>query len=530
MRTRALLGRVACAGGLGLSLAACGAGSAAPVPGASDGSGTDGGLTGTGGASAGNVGTGGTPILIDGGSGGTPPLPPETEEPSAFRPPVVSGHFLWSANPDSGRVALIDAVSLSTRVISAGLHPTYLAAIPSEPDLPTAIVLNTGNATATLLRATDVAVETTEVPTHPGANAWAVAPSGDFAAAFSLGTATLDPTQGLQDVTLIDLREQELERRQLTAGYRPEQVLFDELEESLIVVSEQGISTFELHGDGQHFVPLSGTLLDVSVTKDGHHAVVHAESSDTIEVVALDPALPSVTMTLPAPITDLDLAPTGRAVAVLRDLGAIVVFDVDHVLADPEDYEMQVIEGEKVGSVELTQDGKRAVLFTTAEDVDRLTIVRTSLDEPARTVDTETPIASVRTSPDGLHAIALGKPSVGTSTGAFTVVALADERFPRIVGTKAPVLDASLDDSAGVVTTSSAGGVHEAYVISMPSLNVEALRLASPPVSSGVLAAEGLGFVSQSHASGRVSFFDLLATEIRTLTGFELSAEVVDDQ
>lgn|SRR6478735_2573851 len=533
MRTRALLGAIACAGGFGLTLVACGAGSAAPAEGALDGSGTDGGLTGSGGASqAGNFGTGGsTPPLIDGGSGGTPPLPPETEEPSAFRPPVVSGRFLWSTNPDSGRVALIDAVSLSTRVISAGLHPTYLAAIPSEPDLPTAIVLNTGNATATLLRATDVAVETAEVPTHPGANAWAVAPSGDFAAAFSLGTATLDPTQGLQDVTLIDLRSDVIERRQLTAGYRPTQVLFDELEESLIVVSEQGISTFELNGDGQHFVPLSGTMLDVSVTRDGHHALVHAESSDTIEIVALDPELPSVTMTLPAPITDLDLAPTGRAVAVLRDLSEIIVFDVDQVLVDPDDYATKIIDGETVGSVELTIDGERAVLFTTAEDNDRLSIVDTSLvDLPVRTVDTETAIASVRTSPDGLHAIALAKPSVGTSTGAFTVVALADERFPRIVGTKAPVLDASLDDTAGVVTTSSAGGVHEAYVISMPSLNVEAMRLASPPVSSGVLAEEGLGFVSQSHASGRVSFFDLLATEIRTLTGFELSAEVVDDQ
>lgn len=509
---------------LGGGLLACSAGGAPVGPGSDDGA-----AQGTGGAVGGvNTGSGGVSLGVDPGSSGG--LPPEVEEVGAFRPPVVSGRYLWSANPDSGRVALIDAVTLSTRLVSAGLRPTYLAAVPSDAELPTAIVLNTGNSTATLLRGGATEVTATEIPTHPGADSWAVAPSGAFAAAFSRGTASLDPTEGLQDVTLIDLREAEPEATTLTAGYRPGQVLFDELEERLIVVSEQGISTYELDGDEQFFVPLTGDALDVTVTLDGHHALVHAEGSATIEVVALDPAGGSVSLELPAPVTDLDLAPTGRAVAVLRDLSQIVVFEVDALLTDPDDFVTKTISGELIGSVELTRDGERAVLFTNAEDSDRLTIVDTSVsDLPARTVSTETAVASVRTSPDGLHAVALGKAALGTTTGSFTVIALADERFPRIVGTKAPVVEAALDETSGVVTTSDKSGMFEVYVISMPSLNVEALRLASPPVSAGVLAEHGLGFVSQTHASGRVSFFDLLATEIRTLTGFELSAEVVDD-
>ncbi len=90
-------------------------------------------------------------------------------------------------------------------------------------------------------------------------------------------------------------------------------------------------------------------------------------------------------------------------------------------------------------------------------------------------------------------------------------------------------MDAVLDDTCGVVTTSDEAGLFEAYIVSMPSLNVDPIRLASPPVSAGVLPDEGLGFVSQVHSSGRASFFDLSATETRTLTGFELSAEVVDE-
>lgn len=506
-------------GSVSAALLAC----AADAAGDSTDGGPPGGSNGSGG---GSFGSGGGSVVLP-GSGG---LPPEMEPVGAFRPPVVSGRYLWSANPESGRVALIDAVTLATRVVSAGLQPTHLAAIPSEEDAPAAIVINTGNATATVLRATAASIETTELALHSGADSWTVAPSGDFAVAFSRGEGNLDPTQGLQDITLIDLRSEEPVIDRLTAGYRPRQVSFDDSESTLIVVSEQGISTFELDGDGQAFFPLSGSDLDVSVTEDGTHALVHAAGGDTIDVMSLTAEGPTVSLTLGGEVTDVDLAKTGRAVGVVRELSEIVVFDVDDFLADPSDFRRKTITGETIGSVELSPDGQRAVLFTTTGESDRLTIVETDgADLPTRTVSTETPVASVRTSPDGLHAVALGTPSPGASTGSFTIVALADERFPRIVGTKAPLVDAVLDDTCGVVTTSDETGLFEAYVVSMPSLNVDPIRLASPPVSAGVLPDEGLGFVSQVHSSGRVSFFDLSATETRTLTGFELSAEVVDE-
>src|SRR5690606_28674381 len=255
------------------------------------------------------------------------------------------------------------------------------------------------NSTATVLRATETAIETTELPLHAGADSWAVSPSGDFAVAFSRGEGNLDPTQGLQDLTLIDLRSDEPVSQRLTAGYRPRQVSFDLAESTLIVVSQQGISTFELDGDGQFFLPLSGEDLDVSVTEDGLHALVHAAGSNELDVVTLEEGGQKVSLELAAEVTDLDLAPTGRAVAVVREFSEIAVFDVDALLEHaPVRYKK--VTGELIGSVTLSPDGQRAVLFTTTGESDRLTIVETDDPElPLRTVSTETPIASVRTSP-----------------------------------------------------------------------------------------------------------------------------------
>lgn len=485
-----------------------------------------GGTSSDGGSLDGGPGSGGGSIDVP-GSGG---LPAETEEVGTFRPPVVTGNYLWSSNPESGRIALIDAETLDTRLVSAGLTPTTIARVPSADGSPQALVLNTGNHTATFLQKVGDQVLTETVAIHVGANRWAVSPSGGWAAAYSQDEGALDPTQGLQDISLIDLRGDQPKLHPLTAGYRPREVLFDDAETHLVVIAEQGISSFELETGAQTFVASNGSDLDVSVTRDGSLALVHERGTPTLELVPLSGSGETLSVSFAGAITDVDLADTGRAVAVIRELSLFVSFDLPALLADPNDFRAQEVPGETIGSVDLTPDGTHAVLYTNAEDSDRLTIVSLETSPPsARTIKTETPIAAVRLTPDGAHAVALGKNVTGATTGSFAVVSVKDARFPRVVGTEAPVIDVALDDVAGVVTTTSPSGVHVAYVISLPSLGVEPIRLASPPLSAGVLPAQGLGFVSQAHAAGRVSFFDFQASRTRTLTGFELSAEVVDE-
>ncbi len=106
---------------------------------------SSGGSDGTGAGSGNGSGSGGS-----GGSGG---LPPEQEIEETFREPVVSGRWVWTANPDTGKVALIDTESLSITTGEAELGPTYLAPLASgDPDRGAALVINVGTNSASILQ------------------------------------------------------------------------------------------------------------------------------------------------------------------------------------------------------------------------------------------------------------------------------------------------------------------------------------------------------------------------------------------
>ena len=60
-------------------------------------------------------------------------------------------------------------------------------------------------------------------------------------------------------------------------------------------------------------------------------------------------------------------------------------------------------------------------------------------------------------------------------------------------------------------------------------LQVDFLPLPSRPLSSGVVPVAGQGFVSQQHPEGRITFISLDAGVSRMITGFELSAKVVNE-
>src|SRR4029078_6111203 len=46
--------------------------------------------------------------------------PPEKEVESDYEAPVATGHFVWIANPKSGRVAFVDATTLQVKTVQAG--------------------------------------------------------------------------------------------------------------------------------------------------------------------------------------------------------------------------------------------------------------------------------------------------------------------------------------------------------------------------------------------------------------------------
>ena len=157
---------------------------------------------------------------------------PEKEVDRAFRVPVVSGHWVWTANPTSGRVALIDAKTFTVKTALAGAGPTYLAALPAEGGGSRALVINSESLDATLLVA-DAAgeIETrATLPVHEGANAWAISPDGRFAIAWTDASAVAgaDPSEGFQDITVLDLGGKTLTSKRLSVGYRPARIFMDD--------------------------------------------------------------------------------------------------------------------------------------------------------------------------------------------------------------------------------------------------------------------------------------------------------------
>jgi hypothetical protein len=103
----------------------------------------------------------------------------------------------------------------------------------------------------------------------------------------------------------------------------------------------------------------------------------------------------------------------------------------------------------------------------------------------------------------------------------------------KIQGTDAPpyrvALAQTLNGLRGLVTTrDDVHGIHAAYLVRMPSLQVDRIDLSSPPIAVGVLPALGVGYVAQQHPEGRITFINLETGAPETLTGFELADRVVN--
>ncbi|MEO8904759.1 MAG: hypothetical protein ABI488_20235, partial [Polyangiaceae bacterium] len=418
-------------------------------------------------------------------------LPPEKELDQTFRAPVATGKVLWSANPDSGRVALIDAETLAVRMTNAGFGPTYLAAVPSAPGTNSAIVLNVGSNDASWFVATAKSITTTTIPTHSGANSWAVSSSGRFAIAWTNASqiqgGAADPVNGYSELTVLDLSATPPTSTRLSVGFRPSQVVFDQAEKHAYVVVDEGISVLNL-GDETTLYRLiaassstsAAPVRDVNFAPDGSFAAVRVDGSADIEILAL-PEGPRQVVPLKSSVTDLDLSADGKtATAVLGDETPpqVVSFGVPTPSGDPAQFESATLSGEFVRSVTLAPDAKVAVLYANAVPSSHVTLLNTSPGAGHlgfRTVDVQGAVQSVYVSPDSRTAITLQTPPPGsTKIGLFSIIPTESVRSPRIVGTDALPSDVVFSDAAfgkALVTVhDTVSAVHGVYVVGLDNL------------------------------------------------------------
>jgi hypothetical protein len=516
------------------------AGSGAPQPGVGANGSATGGSVGLGdpGASAGSNSAGA------GGGGGSGPIvvPPEKELEQSFLAPVVTGKYVFSANPKSGRVAVIDAETYKVRLFNAGFGPKYLAALPDDRG---AIVINELSHDTTLfeLSGDEVTVSDLALPVHTDANAWVVSPDGRFAIAWTRTELeqSLDPTAGSQTISVLDLRRGET--TELTVGFHPTQAVVDAGSDRAFVVSDDGVSVVAL-GDEPEVTLLAAVsedpleepaARDVSILPDGSLAVVRIEGSSQLRLVDLSREDGLTSFDLGAPIADVDLSRDGKmALASVPGIGEVVLVPMPPA-ADQSNFERVKIPNEITSSVSLSDDSELALLYQNGADNSHLTVLDLRADQgrALRTVDLKGPVAAVFAAPGAASAIAFQKPISGSKrAGLWSGVPTLARRSAKIVGTDAVPSALAFDDAgdyALVTVGTDKSAVHGVYRVVLSTMQEDFVELASPPAvgATGIVEGAGRGFVAQAHPEGRITFVDLQTAQAHTITGFELAARIL---
>jgi DNA-binding beta-propeller fold protein YncE len=480
-----------------------------------------------------------TSVTTSSGSGG---LPPEQELESSYRAPVATGNFVWITNPDSGRVALIDATTLAIELVDAGNAPTYLAAVP-DPQDDVAIVLNELSLDATLLRANaDGSFESLTLEVPSGGNRWAISEDGRWATAWTdaRDMTGIDPIDGFQDITVLDLHDGV--STSLSVGYRPIEVGYDAASSLLYAVTHDGVSVVSLDTalpSAIGLVPLSDEpelwyAHDVAITPDGSFALVRRNGQAAITIVSLATG-DRTEVALSGPVTDLDLTHDGAAaIAVVRDTSEVAILPLPQAASDPLAITTFVVAGQTIGSVSLPSESSVGFLYTNAVP----STVLTRFDAAVSGGDTHdlvlhAPIGSVLPTQDGAHAVVVhsGVPSNSSYAAAVSFVPVESGLPSKIVGLEQELQSIAISPSGHRAIVAAGGELDATYsmlVAQLPSLQTVIHPLASRPIASGIVSEANRGFVAQEHPEGRISFVDFDDGEVRTLTGFELAAEVVD--
>jgi hypothetical protein len=489
---------------------------------------------------------------------------------------VATGSYIWVANPDSGRVAYVAGATLQVHTVEAGNAPTYISAIPSTTD-DAVVVLNVLSDDATILRvATDGQLTKSTVSgIAAGANALTVSPSGRWITAWTDARriASPNPLQGYQTVTLIDLSAAPPAKTILSVGFRPVDVAYAADDSAAFAVTEDGVSVVDLaHASAPQVtgnVPLTddptedADTRDVSITPNGRLAVVRREGSASLGIVDLTAGTLGA-IDLSGAITDVDITADGQsAVAVVRDTSEVAIIPLGGGIPDPAAIQQVTIAGETVGSASIAADGKTVLLYTNAVAAARLTVLTLGATPTYRVVKLHAPVLAVFATADASNAVVFhsespppttaattttdgrgaatpdgglavtsdaGLPSQ-TATNAFSLVPLAADLPALIEETDVPpqaVAITPAGDRVLVTERDDAKQIYGVYVGEFPSMEIQKIVLASPPIAVGVLAAANEGYIAQKNAEGRITFVALDSGQARTLTGFEIGASVVD--
>ena len=495
--------------------------------------------------------------LVPTGDAGVEP-PPEVEYD--FGAPISSQRYVYVAMTAQDELARIDGTSLAVKSTKVGESPRVVATIPGSDG---AVVLDSHNGTATIVRPQGDTDSIRVLATLQKLNRLDIDPTGRYAViwfdlAKAIAEGGITGVGSFQDVTVVRLMAGGEKAVNLTVGFRPRNVQFDAAGNRAYVVTQDGVSVIDLAHATDHepsIVPpipvaasnMSATDVEVDIVATGEYAAVRQANVAALRIVNVG-SNPGQAWDIPltSPATDIDLAPNGtRVYAVERMAKRLSIIDVPGDAQDPSGIETIDLTDATLGSLVLSRDGTRALLFTNATSDERITLIQ--LDAPGYPQQTWTLKKSVRAvgiSPTGdtalvLNAKAFGDPGTATNFDDFidksygyTLLDLATGFGKLQITPVDPGPFTYAPDGKKVYVALDGGDAVNAtralQVVTTQTGVVTTKPLGSPPSSVGILPGASQAFVAQRHPLGRVSFLDLVSDAVRTVTGFDLNSHIVN--
>lgn len=471
-------------------------------------------------------------------------VPEEPEEEVRVNRPSASRRFVFVANRSNDSVAKIDSETLAVTPIAVGREP---AIVRTTPGGDTAIVLNVGSDSVSIIEARPDIDEVDEVDIIPGCNSLALAPDGQHAIAWydNLAAEPGDRIGELQEVSVIRLAD--IEVFDVSVGFNIRSVEFDTEGERAFVVTDSGLNALDLHAINGDIASPSMTFGDdplvtdldreVGITEQGAFAVLRSSSFPGLRVVDLD-SQEAVSVVLPGVPTDIDLLrDESTALVALRDIGRVAVLRLRDIIEDPTAVEYVDLDAPP-GLIALADNHEIAFSYSTLGDEHRLTVLELAGTIRSEVFYLEKGIRSVLTGPNSetaivVHSSAAGVPVPGEPIDTFVDKAEAVTLFDVRSGyTKLILLDVEADEivfspdggDVFAMLADEATDTREIVWMQTDTFATRSIRMDAMPEVLGVVPGTSRIFVSQRVESGRITFIDTETGDVQHVSAFQLNA------
>jgi hypothetical protein len=489
----------------------------------------------------------------DGGDGGPPP-----EEPDGFfQAPGISGRFAYAPNRDTDRLAVIDSETMRVNVVDVAQQPTQIAGIPTAAGTGKVAVLCEGSDEVVVVSTSASGVSDLDLrPISPALNALAVSPDASWVVAFRDVDLGGTSTASDQEITVISLNDDAV--WPMVVGPHPREIVFADDGDTAWVVTDGGVNVIDLAAlaggtppGKPPLVPVvqdTGTdpdRVEVQIVPSARQAIARIAGSAVLDVTDLDTA-ELTRFPLPEDPTDLDVTTDGALALVTIGVttGSLVTETSVLSLPLPADagsaFTTTTLTGETPRVLALSDDGTIGIAFTqrdasgaTLEAQRRVVVLRGTPGAWEETIPLflDYPMTGVGLAPDGKSAVLLHDKLAGQAAWAYGLVDLA-ATFPLVklqwtTGSLTGALLVPDGSRAAIMVSDPARSVRRVEWVDLRTFIVDGFDLGSTPIALGWIAESVKVLVSQSHASGRISFIDE-AGAIETVTGFELNDAIKD--